>query len=292
MKHLLLSILIFFSSICLAKQPTILILSAGSGGLVHKYALEMQPFFNNFFGNVIIEFKVGAEGSIAARALSENKTEKITLLMGPVQNWATNPLNDLTPVAYMGTIPGVIFANTKTNYRNFKEVLEESNKKLITYGFVGSSNNGKLIQEINQKYTKSENFVGIPYKSGSAVTNDVIGNHIMLGISIPNNVYQYAKNNTIIPLVTFGSSRSRYLPDIPTLTELNLHIEREYRFYNNIFLFANKSANQKEVNKLRLALRQYFESETSLKVRTTMDIHFGTHPITSPEKLINDIITE
>jgi|688.fasta_scaffold51509_7 tripartite-type tricarboxylate transporter receptor subunit TctC len=291
MKYFLLS-LIFFSSICFAKQPTVLILPVGPGGLVHKYVLEMQPFFNEFFGNIIIDFKPGAEGSIGASALAENKTEKITLMMGPVQNWPTNPLRDLTPVAYMGTIPGVIFTNSKSNYRSFKEVLEKSQTDVISYGFPGTSNNGKLIRSIVDTHTKSRNFIEVPYKSGTAVTNDVIGNHIVLGVSIPNNIYQHVKSNTLIPLVTFGPSRSRYLPDIPTLSELNLSVEREYRFYNNVFLFANKNANKQELHKLRVALKQYFESEASINVRKTMDIHFGTHSILSPEKLINDIISQ
>jgi tripartite-type tricarboxylate transporter receptor subunit TctC len=292
MKRLLLSLLIFFSSICSAKQPTVLILPVGPGGLVHKYALEMQSFFNEFFGNVIIEFKPGAQGSIGASALSENKTEKITLMMGPVQNWSTNPLRDLTPVAYMGTIPGIIFVNSKSNYRSLKEVLEKSQTDVISYGFAGSSSNGKLIHIITDTYSNSKNFIGIPYKSGTAVTNDVIGRHIVLGVSIPNNIHQYVKNNTLIPLAIFGPSKSSYLPDVPTLKDLNLSVENEFKLYNNIFLFANKNADKEQIDKLRTALKKYFESEKSLNVRKTMDINFGKYPITSPEKLINDIITE
>jgi len=288
----LLSLLLIISFSCFAKQPTTLILPVGPGGLVHKYVLEMQPFFNDFFGNVIIDFKPGAEGSIGASTLAENKTEKITLMMGPVQNWPTNPLRDLIPVAYMGTIPGVIFTNSKSNYRSFKEILERSQTDAISYGFPGTSNNGKLIRSIVNTYTKSKNFIEVPYKSGTAVTNDVIGGHIILGVSIPNNIYQHTKNNTLIPLVTFGPSRSRYLPDTPTLSELNLNVEKEFRFYNNVFLFANKTANRNDIEKLRIFLKKYFESEASINVRKTMDIHFGSYPILSPENLINDIISE
>jgi len=273
-------------------QPTTIVLPVAPGGLVHQYALQLKDFFNSHFKNVIFDLKPGAYGSIGAAAVAENKTERVTLLMGPVQNWPTHPLLDLTPVAFMGTIPGVIFVNSKTGKSSLNELIHSSKKSSISYGYPGASNNGKLIEKIAQARGVSQNFIGVPYKSGVAVTNDVIGNHIKLGVSIPNNILQHVNSSTITPLAIFGPSRSTYMPNVPTLKEIGLDVAKEHVYYNNIFLFANKTSDPKEIERLKIAIKQYLESDESIEVRKKMDIHFGKFSILSPVDLINDIISQ
>jgi hypothetical protein len=71
-----------------------------------------------------------------------------------------------------------------------------------------------------------------------------------------------------------------------------LNTNNDYRYFNNVFLFANKSANLQEVNKLRKAIDAYMQSSDSLEVRKKMDIVFGKQSITSPESYIKEIISE
>lgn len=285
-------LLLIFSSTLSSSQTTTLILPVGPGGLVHQYALNIKDFFDNHFKSVVIDLKPGANGSIGASALVENKSDKITMLMGPVQNWTIHPLRDITPVAFMGTIPGVIFVNSSDRIIHINQIIELSNNFTITYAFPGTSNNGKLIDRIAKKYGRYNNFIPIPYKSGVGVTNDIIGKHVKLGISIPNNIIQHTQTGVITPLAIFGPSRSFQLPDVPTLNELGILIEKEYVFHNNIFLFVNKTADTKEVEKLKIAIKDYLESTRSTEARKKMDVHFGNNLILEPNKLINDIINE
>lgn len=290
-KYVIFLLLIFNTTLSKA-QTTTLILPVAPGGLVHQYVLSIKDFFNDHFGNIIIDLKPGAYGSIAAAALAENKSNKITMLMGPVQNWPTHPLRDITPIAFMGSIPGVIFVNANDRITRIDQIIELSKNSSITYGFPGASNNGKLIDRIAKKYGRYDNFVSIPYKSGVAVTNDIIGKHIKLGVSIPNNIIQHVQTGIITPIAVFGVARSIYLPDIPTLKEHSITIEKEYTFYNNIFLFVNKTANPNDVNKLKTSIKKYLESDSSFEARKKMDIHFGNYSILMPHKLIDDIISE
>jgi len=288
----IISFLLIFNFTSSIAQPTTLILPVAPGGLVHQYALNIKDFFNNHFKNIIIDLKPGAYGAIGAAGLAENKSEKITLLMGPVQNWPTHPLKDMIPVAFMGAIPGVIFVNSNDKITHIDQIIELSKSSSVSYAFPGASNNGKLIDRIAKKYGKYDNFVPVPYKSGVAVTNDILGKHVKLGVSIPNNIIQHVQSDAITPIAVFGPTRSRYLPEVPTLKELSVFIEKEYVFHNNIFLFVNKTANSTEVEKLKIAIKTYLESNVSLEARNKMDITFGTYSILNPNKLINDIISE
>lgn len=271
---------------------TTVILPVGSGGLIHKYALEMQPFFNKTLDGVVYDLKPGAGGVIGAAALAENKTEKMVLLFGPVQNWPTNPLIEMIPVAYMGTIPGVIFTKPNPKYSNFKEVMEHAKTNSVSYGIPGASNNGKLIRGIVEKYSTPKNVIEVPYKSGAMITTDVVGGHLEIGVSIPNVINQYVDENKLIGLGVFAAQRSNYLPNVPTLREQGLSTPHDYKYFNNVFLFANKTANPQEVEKLRKAIVEYMRSDESLEVRKRMDISFGKQSISSPEKYIREIITE
>jgi tripartite-type tricarboxylate transporter receptor subunit TctC len=289
LKMMLLSA-IFTLNVC--AEPTTVILPVGSGGLIHKYALEMQPFFNKQLDGVVYELKPGAGGVIGAAALAENKTDKMVLLFGPVQNWPTNPLTDMIPVAYMGTIPGVIFSKPNTNYKDFKEVLNFAKTNNLSYGVPTASNNGKLIRHMAEKYSVSSNIVEVPYKSGGMITADTVGGHLNIGVSIPNVINQYVDEGKLVGLAVFAPQRSHYLPNVPTLRELGLSISQDYKYFNNIFLFANKSAKPQEVEKLRKAIAEYMRSNDSLEVRKKMDIHFGKQSITSPDNYIKEIISE
>ncbi len=287
-KIILLSLLLSFN----VNAQTTVILPVGSGGLIHKYALEMQPFFNKTLDGVVYDLKPGAGGVIGAAALAENKTEKMVLLFGPVQNWPTNPLTDMIPVAYMGTIPGVIFTKQNTKYSNFKEVMEYAKTNSVSYGVPGASNNGKLIRSMVEKYSTPKNVIEVPYKSGAMITTDVVGGHLEIGVSIPNNINQYIDENKLTALGVFAAQRSHYLPNVPTLREQGLSIPQDYKYFNNVFLFANKTANPQDVEKLRKAIVDYMRSDESLEVRKRMDISFGRQSISSPEKYIREIITE
>lgn len=292
MKKIVFLITLLFSPLIFAKEVTTLILPVGPGGLVHRYAIELEKFLEKEVGPVVFDFKPGAQGAVAAASLAENKTSKLTLMLGPVQNWPTNPLTDIVPVAYMGTSSAVIFTRPQENFKDLKSLLEQSKTSVLSYGFPGSSNNQRVVKILSEKYGKPENFTEISYRSGAGVINDVLGGHIKFGISIPLNIHQQVKSNNLVALAVYGSSRSSYLPDVPTLSELSLTVNKEFKYDNNMMLFANKSANKNDINRLRMAIKKYFESDESSHIKKVVDINFGKNSIIAPEKMINEIISE
>ena len=296
---LLVGILLSFN---IAASNTIkLILPAGVGGLIHKYALDLEPFINKELASAIVmDFKPGANGIVGAKTLVESKTTNLVLMMGPPHNWqdldngdkSIDPINDIIPVAFLGTVPGVIFSKANNNFKNFKEAIEYSKSKSITYGIPMASANLPLFRKIAKKYTNTTNFVEISYKSGSSVTTDVLGGHITIGVSIVSNISQYVATGTLIPLAVFSSRRSSNLPGVPTIQELGVGIPDEFKFYNNVFLWANKNADPAAIKKLRLALDNYMSSEESFGLRSRQDIQMGNRSVRTPEKYLKELLNE
>lgn len=301
MKILLLLTGILLSFSASSADTTKLILPVGVGGLIHKYALDIEPILSKELNSTIVmDFKPGANGIVGARALVESKSDKLTLMMGPPHNWrdSTNgskfidPINDIVPVAFLGTVPGVIFSKPNNKFKNFKEAIEYSKHTSLTYGIPSGSANLPLFKKIAKKYTSETNFVEVFYKSGGPITMDVLGEHIDIGISVLTSVSEYIDNGTLIPLAVFSSKRSRNLPNVPTIQELGVGLPDEFKYYNNVFLWANKNADPAIIDRLRNSIDQYMSSNASLDMRSRQDIQMGNRNVSTPEKYLKDLLAD
>ena len=273
---------------------TTMILPVAAGGLIHRYAILMEPVLSKGLNSsVIMDFKPGAQGLIGARALADIKTDKLVLLMGPAQSidsWSefktqkmVNIMTDITPIAFLGTIPGVIVTNSN-KFTNFKEMVEYSKTKSISYGVVSTSANAMLFRNVAKKYTSLENMQEIPYKSTSAVSVDALSGILDFGvIGTYGMVSQYIDNKKLYPLAVFSTNRSKFLPNVPTLQEAGLGTTNEFKYYNNIFLWANKNADPEEIKKLKKYLKEFYKSKESENIYDEMDLQFGGKNVDTPE---------
>ena len=284
-------------------ENTTMILPVSVGGLINRYAILMEPVLSKGLNSsVIMDFKPGAQGLIGARALADIKTDKLVLLMGPAQSidsWSefktqkmVNIMTDITPIAFLGTIPGVIVTNSN-KFTNFKEMVEYSKTKSISYGVVSTSANAMLFRNVAKKYTSLENMQEIPYKSTSAVSVDALSGILDFGvIGTYGMVSQYIDNKKLYPLAVFSTNRSKFLPNVPTLQELGLGTPNEFKYYNNIFLWANKNADPEEVRKLRKHLKEYFKSKESENIYNEMDLQFGRKKVDMPEVYLKEFLKD
>ena len=256
-------------------ENTTMILPVAAGGLINRYAILMEPVLSKGLNSsVIIDFKPGAQGLIGARALADIKTDKLVLLMGPAQSidsWSefktqkmVNIMTDITPIAFLGTIPGVIVTNSN-KFTNFKEMV-------------------MLFRNVAKKYTSLENMQEIPYKSTSAVSVDALSGILDFGvIGTYGMVSQYIDNKKLYPLAVFSTNRSKFLPNVPTLQEAGLGTTNEFKYYNNIFLWANKNADPEEIKKLKKYLKEFYKSKESKNIYDEMDLQFGGKNVDTPE---------
>ena len=284
-------------------ETTTLILPVAVGGLVNKYAQLLQPVLTEALDSlVVLEFKPGAQGLIGARALADSKTDKLVLMMGPAQtinSWSefktqkiVNITTDITPVAFLGTIPGVIVTNSN-KFVNFKELVEHSKIKPVSYGIVSNSANIMLFRNMAKNYSSMENMQEIPYKSTSGITVDTLSGLLDFGVTgTYSMINQYVDNKKLYPLAVFSEQRSRYLPNVPTLQEMGLSSASEFKYYNNIFLWANKNADPEEVKKLRRYLKEYFKRKESESIYSEMDLQFGRKNVDTPEIYLKEFLKD
>ena len=303
MKKILLSFLIAsFPFICLSKENVELIVASSPGGSVHRYALHIQPALENALSkNVILTFKPGGNGLIAARELQNSPKDKLTFLIGNLnlpEAWKDNFKNqkvldvqrDITPVAFLGTIPSIIYSKSNKNYSDFREALNYGKKENLTIAIAMNSPNSKLVGEIVSKNKVEENLTIVPFKTGTQGLLGVLGGHVTMGITVIDVLTQEIEKNTIVPLALVYESRLKAFSALPTLKELGLSIDNEDRYYNNFFLWTNVDKNTEEIIRVKNVLNNFLTEKQSEKFISSLFVQFGKNDIRNPEKYLEKLI--
>lgn len=302
MKIIFYFLLFFFLSVAKAKDNVELIIASSPGGSVHRYALHIQPALETALGkNVIITFKPGGNGLIAAKELHTSPKDKLTLLIGNLNSpevWRENFKNqkiidvqtDITPVAFLGTIPSIIYSKPNENYNNFRKALDYGKKEKLSMAIAMNTPNFKLMEELLSKYKQEENLTLVPFRTGSQGLLGVLGGHVSLGVTVIDVLIPEFEKGSIVPLALVYESRLKSLSGLPTLKELGLTIENEDRYYNNFFLWSNLDKNNEEVNRVRNVLSEFLNGSQSEKFLSSMFVQFGQNGVRTPEKYLNKIL--
>src|SRR6266568_3541454 len=138
---------------------------------------------------VVVENRVGANGSVGAEAVARSAPDGYTIVMGSNANITTNPhlmalsydpMKDLAPVAMLTVNPLLLFVNpTVVPVNSFKEFLayvrEQDGK--ADYASAGNGSPAHLSAEL-LKLTAGIRMVHVPYKGGTPGVNDVLGGRV------------------------------------------------------------------------------------------------------------------
>ena len=74
----------------------------------------------------------------------------------------------------------------------------------------------------------------IPYKGGAPAVNELVGGHVQLGINAVPSVVLQIKAGKLTPLAVASATRSRALPQVPTMAEAGVK-DFEYDIWYALF---------------------------------------------------------
>ena len=277
------------------KDTATIVLPAAPGGLMHKYALELQPELEKILNKTMsIEFKPGGDGVVGAIAVANSSSKSTTFFLGgPIQNTTTvDQLTDIIPVAYLGMTPGlfVYSTNKPLPYKNLKELLVASKNTTFNYGITASGSVNPLVQAAITKYGNSKNIQEIPYKSGKQVVIDTLGGHVDFGVFSLPTARTGIEAGKFVPLALISSKRSQSLPNVPTLAELGINISDESRYYYHVFLWANKNTPLAEREKVQAGVANYIKTTSGKEMLKRMDIILTADQVVDPAPLMRHIL--
>ena len=202
--------------------------AGGGSGLAAR--VVAQKLSESLGQPVVVENRVGANGSVGAEAVARAAPDGYTLVMGSNANITTNPhlmalaydpMKDLVPVAMLTVNPLLLFVNPAVvpvaSFREFLDYVRERDGK-VDYASAGNGSPAHLSGEL-LKLTAGIRMVHVPYKGGPPGVNDVLGGRVGVMLAAAPTVLPHIRAGKLRGIATTGARRSIYAPEIPTIAE-------------------------------------------------------------------------
>lgn len=270
-----------------AADTTALIIQTGPGGLAHKYAMDIEPVLSKILGTpIIVEFKPGAQGEVGAAALSADKKDKLTLMLGQLQpEFPIDQINDITPVLDIGTVPVLIIARTGLGINSLSELAAQPPTKTFTIGIVNGAAQLYWVREFVKNY-KNVRLVEVPYRQGAAVLADVLGGHIDLGVASASGAAPSVEAGKVIGLTTLSIGRSNLIPTLKTPREQGIKFKNDTVGFAHLILWANPTANPAVVNNLRREYTAWAVTPAAQELFKNIDLRVNLKSLSTPAESI------
>jgi putative tricarboxylic transport membrane protein len=181
-----------------------------------------------------ISYKPGASGQVGWTHLATRKREG-----GYVIATATASFNaafvlgkqvqvspkDFTPIALMLTDTALIVTQPGSKFKSMKDVIEGAKKSPDSIRVSGTGATGSdaiSTALINDALKIKLNY--IPFQSGGEAAAAILGGHVELAISNPNELVPHIDAKKLVPLAVFSPQRLPILKDTPTMKELGYDV--------------------------------------------------------------------
>ncbi len=191
--------------------------------------------------NVIVDNKPGAGGRVALNELKRAAPDGQTLALTPsgalvIQPWlysnlGYDPVKDFTPISRVTTFDFAVTAGPGAPAGDLKAVLAwmKANPAKANYATSGA---GTVPHFAGQMLAQAS---GVPlthvaYRGGAPAAQDLIGGQVPLMVDTASETLEHHKAGKARILAVTGESRSRALPDVPTLKEVGINVAADAFF--------------------------------------------------------------
>jgi tripartite-type tricarboxylate transporter receptor subunit TctC len=215
-------------------RPIRAIVPQGPGGLSDVFMRALAEELGPALGQtIVVENKVGAAGSLGAKACADSAPDGYTICLLNNESMAVNPWintvkfdpkKDVTPITRVFNLQQVFAVNASLNVKSFAELaaLTKSKPKTMTY-LAPSLAKVAFMERFNKQH--GVDFVRVPFKGGGDAVNSMLGGVTPVAIFGIGNLIQFIRNGKIIGLAVDGDQRSPLAPDIPTFKEVGFTLD-------------------------------------------------------------------
>jgi tripartite-type tricarboxylate transporter receptor subunit TctC len=216
------------------EKPIRLIVSFPPGGSSDAMARIVQSGVEKQLGqSLVIENRPGAGGMIAIDMIAKAAPDGYVLGLGGAGALGTNlglgekmsydPRKDIAPVTGLATSPFILAAMPSFSGNSLRDVIAQA-KSAPDKLAIGHGGNGTLMHLTGELFNQMAGTkVGlVPYRGIAPVVNDLIGNHVPLGVIDPPSGKAAMDGNKIKTIAISSAQRFPLLPEIPTFAESGL----------------------------------------------------------------------
>ncbi len=215
-------------------KPIRLVVGYPPGGGIDFAARTIQQPLQQALGQqVVIDYKPGAGGMLAAGELTRAAPDGYTLLLANTGPFAIapylqakRPYDPVTQFTYVGQVSqGSYVAVTRPEHpaRNLREWVDwaRANAGKVNFASGGNGTSTHLNGELMNAATGLD-VTHVPYKGSAPAVQDLIGGQTQLLIDAGSVLLPQVKGGKLKALAVTGPRRDPQLPDVPTVRELGL----------------------------------------------------------------------
>ncbi len=203
------------------------------GGTLDVLARSISTELGEALGQpVIVDNRPGASGVIGAQAVAHAPPDGHTIFIAS-NTLVTLPamrsdlpfdvFKDFAPVILMGATPTVLAVHPSFPARNFKDFVSAARARPggVNYDSPGIGSPPHIAGELLARAANIP-FVHVPYNGSGPALSAVLSNQVPATVTALNLVLPFIKDQQLYAIAFSDATRTKYLPDVPTLHEEGL----------------------------------------------------------------------
>lgn len=202
----------------------------GAGGYTDAVARLVAQHLGAALGQpTVVENRPGANGVVGSAEVARAAPDGYTLLVvapghagnvSMVANLPYDTLRDFAPVNLLVTLPSVMIVPASSPIGSFQDLLKAAREKpgRLNYGSGGNGSSQHIAMEM-LKHQAKVSMVHIPYKGSSFAETDLLAGQLDVMFSSTISAIPFAKAGKVKILAISSATRSRVLPEVPTIAE-------------------------------------------------------------------------
>ena len=178
---------------------------------------------------VVVENHVGASGSLGAARAAQAAPDGYTLLIlsstytincAVMPSLPFDPKTSFAPVAMLGKGPMMLAASKTLPAHDAKGLIALARAKpgKLNYGSAGVGSVNQMAMEL-LKNLAGLDIKHVPYRSGNAAVNDLIGGHLDMFVGSLPQMIEMVRAGTATGIAVTSPKRAAAIPELPTLAE-------------------------------------------------------------------------
>lgn len=213
-------------------KPITVVVSYPPGGDTDTAArLFAEKLGESLHQTVVVENKSGAGGVIGNAFVSRAAADGYTLLFAPNQLTTApmvlklppaasyDPLNSFEPVVQTTVQPIVLVTHPRSGFKSVKDMIDAAKSgRPVSYASPGAGSSMHIVAEWLNKEAGTK-IQHVPYRGVAPEVSDVVAGHVDTAWVTLGAVLQYISVGRLVPLAVAAATRSRLIPNVPTLRE-------------------------------------------------------------------------